>query len=401
MAAAAIEELLKKAQASRGGPAADAYRKAAQLTRERGDLLGAVDLYERAIDEAEAGPAEPRLRAAIDLELGALYEGDLGRIDRAMASYQRAFKLDPDNAHAIDAGRRVYRALGDWPMVARLYEVELETASSRDKRGEILVALGRLHADKLRDWGQAAVRLEEAVRLRPHDAVGQGGAGVALHLARFPRRRRQRGAARARGGAVPRAGRRAGARARRRGADRASCGARSAPTRITSKRRRGSSARISTASGTDELRRFYRQGAPVPRRALKLAELAIDAGDADEASAALVEAHEEGDDTAIVVERLEELLTHAEEVGADRRAARAARRRPAAGATAPICSSTWPTHWQRAANAERYESSLLEALAADPVHPEAYQLLGRAPDAEARLRRRWSASPSRRSRRRR
>src|SRR3954471_1693152 len=153
MAAAAIDELLKKAQASRGGPAAEAYRKAAQLTRERGDLLGAVEIYERAVAAGDDGPAEPRLRASIELELGAVYETDLGRIDKAMESYQRAFKVDPDNAHAIDAGRRVYRVLGDWPMVARLYEVELETASSRDKRGEILVQLGRLLADKLKDWG--------------------------------------------------------------------------------------------------------------------------------------------------------------------------------------------------------------------------------------------------------
>src|SRR5437762_4247455 len=171
--AAAIEELLKKAQSQRGGPAAEALRKAAQLTRERGDLLGAVELYERALAAAEEGPAEPRLRATVHLELGALYETDLGRIDQAMASFERAFKIDPDNVHAIDAGRRVYRSLGDWPMVARLYEAELETASGRDKRGEILVALGRVLADKLKDFGQAAVRLEEAVRLRPHDEVAK------------------------------------------------------------------------------------------------------------------------------------------------------------------------------------------------------------------------------------
>ncbi|MCU1278289.1 MAG: hypothetical protein JWM53_1835, partial [bacterium] len=108
MAAAAIEELLKKAQSARGGPAAEALRKAAQLTRERGDLLGAVALYERAVAVADEGPAEARLRATIDLELGSLYETELGRIDQAMASYELAFKVDPDNAHAIDAGRRVY-----------------------------------------------------------------------------------------------------------------------------------------------------------------------------------------------------------------------------------------------------------------------------------------------------
>ncbi len=374
MAAAAIDELLKKAQAARGGPAADAYRKAAQLTRERGDLLGAVELYERAAAEAESGPAEPRLRAAIDLELGALYEGDLGRIDRAMASYERAFKVDPDNVHAIDAGRRVYRALGDWPMVARLYEVELETASSRDKRGEILVALGRLHADKLRDWGQAAVRLEEAVRLRPHDPVAKEALASLYIAPDFPVvGDNEAQLARAAALFVELADERA-ARAdveaqiaflrRALGADPYHL---EAATRLERAYLDG--------KRSDELRRFYRQGAAVPRRALKLAELAIEAGDADEAAAALVEAHDEGDDTSIVVERLEELLT------AQKKWAQIAELRERlvgelSGRDRADLLVDVATHWQRAANGERFESSLLEALAADPVHPDAYQLLG-------------------------
>ncbi|HXU71921.1 MAG TPA: tetratricopeptide repeat protein, partial [Polyangia bacterium] len=374
MAAAAIDELLKKAQASRGGPAADAYRKAAQLTRERGDLLGAVELYERAADEAEKGPAEARLRAAIDLELGALFEGDLGRIDRAMASYERAYKTDPDNALAIDAGRRVYRALGDWPMVARLYEVELETAASnRDKRGEILVALGRMLADKLRDWGQAAVRLEEAVRLRPHDAAAKE-ALAALYIApEFPTA----------GDDEAQLGRAANLFVEL-ADERAAHG--DVEAQIAFLRRAlgadpyhlDAATRLERAyldgRRSEDLRRFYRQGAPVPRRALKLAELAIDAGDADEASAALVEAYDEGDDTGIVVERLEELLTTQKKwsqiAELRERLVGDLQGRDRADLLVDVA-----THWQRAANAERFESSLLEALAADPVHPDAYQLL--------------------------
>ena len=374
MAAAAIEELLKKAQASRGGPAADAYRKAAQLVRERGDLLGAVELYERAIAAAEEGPAEPRLRATIDLELGALYETELGRIDKAMASYERAFKVDPDNAHAIDAGRRVYRALGDWPMVARLYEVELETASSRDRRGEILVALGRLLADQMKDWGQAAVRLEEAVRLRPHDAVAKEALAALYISPDFP----------VAGDEEPQLARAAALfveladeRAARGDAEaqiaflRRALGADPYHLEAATRLERA----YLDAKRPDELRRFYRQGAPVPRRALKLAELAIDAGDADEASAALVDAHADGDDTALVVERLEELLT------TQKKWAQIAELREQLvgdlqGRDKADLLVDVATHWQRAANGERFEGALLEALAADPVHPDAYQLLG-------------------------
>ncbi|MGZ3429339.1 MAG: hypothetical protein ACXVCV_21960, partial [Polyangia bacterium] len=373
MAAAAIEELLKKAQSARGGPAAEALRKAAQITRQGGDLLGAVELYERAVAVAAAGPAEPRLRASIDLELGSLYETELGRIDQAMASYERAFKIDPDNAHAIDAGRRVYRALGDWPMVARLYEVELETASNRDKRGEILVALGRLLADKLKDWGQAAVRLEEAVRLRPHDAIAKEALASLYISPDFPTAPDDEAQlARAAQLFVELADERA-ARADLEGQIsflRRALGADPYHLEAATRLERA----YVDARRPDELRRFYRQGAPVPRRAVKLAELCIDAGDADEAVTALVEAGSEGDETALVVERLEELLT------SQKKWAQIAELREQllgdlAGRDRADLLVDVATHWQRAANGERFEASLLEALAADPVHPDAYQLL--------------------------
>ena len=63
-------------------------------------------------------------------------------------------------------------------------------------------------------------------------------------------------------------------------------------------------------------------------------------------------------------------------MGADRRAARAAAWATCSGRDRADLLVDIATHWQRAANAERFEASLLEALAADPVHPDAYQLLG-------------------------
>ena len=375
MAAAAIEELLKKAQASRGGPAADAYRKAAQLTRERGDFLGAVELYERAVAEADKGPAEPRLRATIELELGALYEDELGRIDQAMASYERAFKVDPDNAHAIDAGRRVYRALGDWPMVTRLYEVELETASSRDKRGEILVALGRLHAEKLqatsgrRRCGSrrrcGCARTIRWPRRRWRRSTSRPT---------FPRRattRRSSGARPASSSSSPTSAPRA---ATSRGRSRF-CAARSAPIPITSKRRRGSSAPISTSGGRTSCAASIARARRCRGARSSWPSWPSRPATRTRASAALVEAHDEGDDTALVVERLEELLTSQKKWAQIAELREAARRRARAGAIAPTSSSTWRRTGSARPTPSASRASLLEALAADPVHPEAYQLL--------------------------
>ena len=213
------------------------------------------------------------------------------------------------------------------------------------------------------------------MRLRPHDATAKEALASLYISPDFPRRQRRRGAARrARrscSSSSPTSARRA---ATSRGRSR-SCGARSAPIRITSRRRRGSSAPTSTASGADELRRFYRQGAPVPRRALKLAELAIDAGDADEAVAALRRGARRRRRHRARRRAARGAADGAEEVGADRRAARAARSAIWQGRDRADLLVDVATHWQRAANGERFESSLLEALAADPVHPDAYQLL--------------------------
>jgi golgin subfamily B member 1 len=370
-----LDDLLKKAESARGGPAAEAYRKAAELVRASGKLYDAIDLYERAVTAAEAGPAEPRLRATIDLELGALYENELGRIDAAMAAYERAFKADPDNAHAIEAGRRVYRSLGDWQMVARLYEVEVETASSREKRGELLVALGKLLAEKLQDWGQAAVRLEEAVRLRPNDEAAKEALAALYVSPDFPVAAGDDNAAQlARAASL--FAELADGRAQRKDVEgqiaflRRALGADPYHVEAATRLERA----YQDSRRTDELRRFYKQGAPVPRRALKLAEVALEAGDVEAAIAAAQEASDEGDDPSLVIERLEEQLTHekkwAQIAELRERLVGELQGRDRADLLVDVAG-----HWQRAQNLDRYEASLLEALAADPVHPEAYQLL--------------------------
>jgi tetratricopeptide (TPR) repeat protein len=375
MAVQAIEELLKKADKARGGPAAEALRKAAQLTRDAGDVLGAVDIYQRAQAMAEKGPAEPRLRATIDLELGALFETALGRIDRAMDAYARAFKADPDNAAAIEAGRRVYRSLGDWQMVARLYEVEVETASSRDKRGELLVQLGKILAEKLHDMVQAAVRLEEAVRLRAHDETAKEALAALYISPDFPLAPGDDNAAQ-----LARAAHLflelADARAHKKDVEgqiaflRRALGADPYHVEAATRLERA----YQESHRSDELRRFYRQGAPVPRRALKLAELLIDAGETEAAIEAVQQASDEGDDASLIIERLEEQLAH------DKKWAQIAelRERYVAelqGRDRADLLVDVAGHWQRAGNLERYESSLLEALAADPIHPDAYAML--------------------------
>src|SRR4051812_15560049 len=84
---APIDSLLKKAAESTGAESAEALREAARLVRGQAAPLRAARLYERAI--AQLSDGDRRLAAQIELQLGALYEQDLGLYDQAMRAYER------------------------------------------------------------------------------------------------------------------------------------------------------------------------------------------------------------------------------------------------------------------------------------------------------------------------
>jgi len=270
-----------------------------------GDLLGGIALYEQAAEKAEAGPCEARLHAELHIELGRAYEQELGRLDRAVASYQKAFKLDSDNPAAVEAGRRVYRALGDWVQVARLYEVELETLSNPSQRAELLVQLGLIRAKKVGDLVGAAVRLEEAVRLKSDDPIAKEALASLYVSPDFP---------------MP-PGETMGPPERA-----AQLFLELAEGRHRRKDGEGEIAFLKRALGadpyhldaairlerayaenghTDELRRLYRQDVSIPRRNVKRALLAAQQDDLDEAVEATVLGHAEGDDASDALALLE------------------------------------------------------------------------------------------------
>src|SRR5215471_14688945 len=175
------EELTRRAL-SRHPAHPQAATRVKEKLRSDGRLTEYADVVSRELETLEQARAEPRRVAELHFELGGLYGEHFARLDRAMQHYQAAFKLEPSLSTAIEAGRRIYRSLGDWPMVARLYELELEVATGGKRRAELLVALGRLLAERLGEYGKAAERLEEARRLREGDEkIGEALGGVLAH----------------------------------------------------------------------------------------------------------------------------------------------------------------------------------------------------------------------------
>src|SRR5262245_61961908 len=133
------------------------------LEQELGELARRDNTKRGTKSELTARRAQQHRRAAT------LWNDHLGRVDRALAHYQQAWKLEPQNTEALDAARRLYHSLGDDKMVAKLYQAELEVLGAHgpaQRRAYLRHQLGKLALHR-KDLEGAATHLEDAQKLDP------------------------------------------------------------------------------------------------------------------------------------------------------------------------------------------------------------------------------------------
>ncbi|HEY0710048.1 MAG TPA: hypothetical protein VGG33_24770, partial [Polyangia bacterium] len=120
---------------------------------------------------AVAQSREPARIAELESELALFCRDGLGRLERAVAlpAAQRVAEVTPEGLKLVESARKIYRALGRFREVVRLYELELGLVSEAKRRSDLLLGLGRVLFEKLGDLESAAQRLSEVVRLRPRD----------------------------------------------------------------------------------------------------------------------------------------------------------------------------------------------------------------------------------------
>jgi len=118
---------------------------------------------------AVARTRDPGRLAELEAEMGQLFLNHFAKLERAVRNPQRAGKLSAEHLKSIESARKIYRALGDWRSVVRLYELELEGTADARRRADLLLGLGRVLGEKLEELDAAAQRLSEAVRIRPRD----------------------------------------------------------------------------------------------------------------------------------------------------------------------------------------------------------------------------------------
>ena len=118
-----------------------------QRLRRSRDWPSAIDELEREAEDIK----NERERSELLFEIGALTEEVIPERDRALALYQRAWKLFPENIKALTRARQIYRELGRLEMVAKVGELELKV---RERDRGAVSELAGLVGEALLDCGQ-------------------------------------------------------------------------------------------------------------------------------------------------------------------------------------------------------------------------------------------------------
>ncbi|HWM85119.1 MAG TPA: tetratricopeptide repeat protein [Kofleriaceae bacterium] len=108
-------------------------------------------------------------RAQRHRQVAALWDGRLGRLDRALHHWQKAWQLEPLRTEALESARAIYASLGKHKMVAQLYEAELEILGDEgepERRAQLELQLGRM-LHRHGESAQAAIHLERALTSDP------------------------------------------------------------------------------------------------------------------------------------------------------------------------------------------------------------------------------------------
>jgi tetratricopeptide (TPR) repeat protein len=139
------------------------YRQQARLN----DYMAILEVEAAALAQGK----DPARKGDLARELGQFCKESLVKLERAalLSTAQRQTEVTPDALKLVESARKIYRVLGDFASVVRLYELELALTSESKRRSDLLLGLGRVLGERLGDLQGAAQRLGEVVRLRPRD----------------------------------------------------------------------------------------------------------------------------------------------------------------------------------------------------------------------------------------
>ncbi len=162
-----------------------AYATALELDRSNPAILKAMAQSELATEqwaalartyerEANAVSKDPKQRAALIVQRARLLERRRGEIDGAIELYETALRLDPDAPGALAALKRLHYSLRRFRDLIRVLELEASHTTDPAVRAMALYRIGRLHAERLGNQNEALTALERALNEAPDDPLVLG-----------------------------------------------------------------------------------------------------------------------------------------------------------------------------------------------------------------------------------
>ncbi len=147
----------------------------AEVTRLAG-ALGAWPRFVELSDAAVAGTDDMALQVAFLRAVAEAQDEKLGDPRAAIRTLDRVCVLDPEDTDTLDELEGLLVMVGDWSLLASVYERKLEQLHDADQRGGLLLRLGGLFEEQLSDRERAVSHYRRASEERPDD----GEALVAL-----------------------------------------------------------------------------------------------------------------------------------------------------------------------------------------------------------------------------
>lgn len=151
-----------------------------QMLTKDGDVQRLVEVLERRATALGATQVDPRETGALHHRLGELWESAIGRVDRAVFHYRKAFELDPTLLEAIYAARRIYLSAGNMKAAATLYDLEANAETDVPRKVALLRELAQLRSHDLSDLEGAVVALKRAASAAPDDMAVKHELAAAL-----------------------------------------------------------------------------------------------------------------------------------------------------------------------------------------------------------------------------
>lgn len=137
------------------------------IYRVQGRITDYLTMLEVAAGQIVESADAARL-AALNAELVELDARYLAPLEQASQGPMRG-EITPEALRTVVSARKIHKALGNWTQLMRLYDLEVAATADTKRKADLLLACAKLLAEKGGDLANAAVRVAEAIRLRPGD----------------------------------------------------------------------------------------------------------------------------------------------------------------------------------------------------------------------------------------